>query len=139
MMQAVRFTLPVWIFAAILGLGVAAAIQRMCTPTLLATGKFHPVAHKGSGTVSLYRLRDGRRVLRFYELKTARRPDLAVYLVAAKDALDNESVLQAGFRSLGKLGDCVYQVPAGVNLRKYRAVTIWSMKYQVNFTTAPLR
>jgi len=44
---------------------------------------------------------------------------------------------------LGPLKDLAegqfYGVPPGVDLTRYHAVTIWSQKYAVNFTTAPLR
>jgi hypothetical protein len=65
-----------------------------------------------------------------------------VYLVAANDATDDETVTKAGFVELGKLkgtmGDQNYDVPAGLDLAKYRAVTIWCRRFSVNFGTAPL-
>ena len=58
------------------------------------------------------------------------------------DAADNETVTRAGFVELGKLkgtdGDQNYDVPAGLDLSKYRAVTIWCRRFSVNFATAPL-
>jgi hypothetical protein len=65
-----------------------------------------------------------------------------VYLVAAPDAPDNETVKKAGFLEVGKLkgtdGDQNYEVPADLDLGKYRAVTIWCRRFAVNFGTAPL-
>jgi hypothetical protein len=65
-----------------------------------------------------------------------------VYLVAAADAADNATVTRAGFVELGKLkgtdGDQNYDVPSGLDLGKYRAVTIWCKRFSVNFATAPL-
>jgi hypothetical protein len=65
-----------------------------------------------------------------------------VYLVAAPDAPDNETVERAGFVELGKLkgtqGDQNYDIPSGVDLEKYRAATIWCYRFSVNFGTAPL-
>jgi Electron transfer DM13 len=62
--------------------------------------------------------------------------------VAAGDARDNATVKQAGFVDLGPLkgnkGDQNYEVPASVDLAKYRAVTIWCARFNVNFATAPL-
>ena len=50
--------------------------------------------------------------------------------------------LRAGFVELGKLkgtdGDQNYEVPADLDLGKYRAVTIWCRRFGVNFGTAPL-
>jgi hypothetical protein len=63
--------------------------------------------------------------------------------VAVPDAEDNDTVRQAGFVCVGsfdaKAESKVFAVPGSVNLEKYRAVTIWSRRYQVNFTTAPLQ
>jgi hypothetical protein len=51
-------------------------------------------------------------------------------------------VKNAGFVELGSLkgniGDQNYDVPANVDLNKYRAVTIWCARFGVNFGTAPL-
>ena len=84
----------------------------------------------------------GRQVLRLSGFSTSNGPDVRVYLVAANDATDNETVTKAGFVELGKLkgtqGDQNYDIPAGLDLQKYRAVTIWCRRFSVNFGTAPL-
>ncbi|HZA98870.1 MAG TPA: DM13 domain-containing protein, partial [Gemmatimonadales bacterium] len=68
--------------------------------------------------------------------------DVRVYLVAAADARDDGTVKKAGFVELGKLkgtdGAQNYDVPADLDLNKYRAVTIWCRRFSVNFGTAPL-
>jgi len=65
-----------------------------------------------------------------------------VYLVAAEDARDGDAVTRSGFIELGSLkgniGDQNYDLPSGVDLTKYRAVTIWCRRFAVNFATAPL-
>ncbi|HEX9264600.1 MAG TPA: DM13 domain-containing protein [Candidatus Binatia bacterium] len=38
----------------------------------------------------------------------------------------------------GNIGDQNYDLPAGVDLSKYRAVTVWCKRFGVNFATAPL-
>jgi len=38
----------------------------------------------------------------------------------------------------GNIGDQNYDVPASVDLAKYRAATIWCARFNVNFGTAPL-
>ena len=128
--------------ALILALVALAGIKYASAPTVLASGRFHPVAHKGSGTGILFRLRDGKRIVRIRCLQTGNRPDLAVYLIAAEDAFDNETVMNSRPVLLGTLKGTAraqdFVVPAAVNLNQYHAVTVWSEKYQVNFTTAPL-
>jgi hypothetical protein len=118
------------------GSGEAGAIAE------LVSGRFKSVAHETRGSATVYRLVDGNRVLRLTEFATSNGPDVRVYLVAAPDAADNETVKKAGFVELGKLkgtdGDQNYEVPADLDLGKYRAVTIWCRRFGVNFGTAPL-
>jgi hypothetical protein len=108
----------------------------------LLSGRFHSVAHETKGAAAVHELGGGRRVLRLTDFSTSNGPDVRVYLVAATDASDNETVTKAGFVELGKLkgteGDQNYDIPAGLDLQKYRAVTIWCRRFSVNFATAPL-
>jgi hypothetical protein len=98
-------------------------------PIVLAAGQFHSVAHDTKGLATLYQLPDGKRALRFTEFATSNGPDVQVYLVAAHDATDNNTVTTAGFIRLGALkgniGDQNYDVPADVDLNTYQAVTVW--------------
>lgn len=112
------------------------------TPTKLATGQFHDGAHETKGTAAIFQLPDGKRTLRLTDFATSNGPDVRVFLVAAADATDNDTVKSAGYVELGSLkgniGDQNYDVPANVDLTKYRAVTIWCNRFSVNFGTAPL-
>jgi Electron transfer DM13 len=108
----------------------------------LLSGAFHSVAHETKGTAAVHALAGGKRVLRLTDFMTSNGPDVRVYLVAATDASDNDTVKNAGFVELGKLkgteGAQNYDVPVSVDLEKYRAVTIWCARFGVNFATAPL-
>ncbi len=112
------------------------------TPKVLVQGRFHDVAHQGSGVAIVYQLPSGERVLRFTDFKTLNGPALYVYLFAADDAHDNATVERAGFVSLGPLkgnvGDQNYNLPPDLDLTKYLAVSIWCRRFSVNFATAPL-
>ncbi len=118
------------------------ASEGATAPVSILTGQFHSVAHETKGTASVHDLGGGRRVLRLTEFATSNGPDVRVYLVAAQDASDNATVTKAGYIELGKLkgneGDQNYEIPAGADLTKYRAVTIWCHRFSVNFATAPL-
>ena len=118
----------------------ASAADKM--PTKLATGQFHDGAHETKGTAAIFQLDEGKRTLRLTNFATSNGPDVRVYLVAAADAKDNDTVKNAGFVEVGMLkgniGDQNYDVPATVDLAKYRAVTIWCARFGVNFGTAPL-
>jgi len=109
---------------------------------VLATGTFHDVAHTGKGNAAIYQLADGKRVLRFSNFETSNGPDVHVYLVAAEDAKDSDTVKKAGFVEVGVLkgniGDQNYELASDVDLSRYRAVTIWCKRFAVNFATAPL-
>ncbi|PYO67420.1 MAG: hypothetical protein DMD69_10325 [Gemmatimonadetes bacterium] len=111
-------------------------------PTTLATGRFHTNAHETKGTATVYRIADGRRILRLEQFETSNGPDVHVYLVAAADVQQDATVKTAGFVDLGSIkgnrGDQNYDVPADVDLAKYRAATIWCRRFSVNFGTAPL-
>jgi len=120
----------------------AAAVNPMA-PAALVTGQFHKGAHDTSGTATIYQTEPGKRLLRLTNFKTSNGPDVHVYLVAANDATDNDTVKKAGFLDLGSIkgneGDQNYDVTSDVDLAKYRAVTIWCARFNVNFGTAPLQ
>ena len=48
------------------------------TPVALATGRFHTNAHETRGHAAIYRLADGKRVLRLTEFATSNGPDVHV-------------------------------------------------------------
>jgi hypothetical protein len=108
----------------------------------LAAGQFHKGAHDTSGMATIYEVAGGKRVLRLTNFKTSNGPDVHVYLVAANDAMDSDTVKKAGFIDLGSIkgneGDQNYELPATADLAKYRAATIWCARFNVNFGTAPL-
>jgi hypothetical protein len=108
----------------------------------LASGQFHSGAHETKGTATIFGMADGKKTLRLTNFATSNGPDVHVYLVAATDAKDNDTVTKAGFVDIGSLkgniGDQNYELPANTDLAKYRAVTIWCKRFSVNFGTAPL-
>jgi Electron transfer DM13 len=110
-------------------------------PAVLFRGTFHDVLHTGKGVATIYDI-SGRKVLRFTEFETSNGPDVKVYLVAANDAQDNATVTGAGFVSLGSIkgnkGDQNYELPANIDLGRYRAVTVWCERFSENFATAAL-
>ena len=122
--------------------GAATTSATIVSPLTVADGRFHDGAHKTTGSAVIHRLSDGKRILRLTDFETSNGPDVRVYLVAAQDATDNDTVTRAGFVELGSLkgniGDQNYDLPADVDLDKYRAVTIWCKRFSVNFGTAPL-
>src|SRR6266851_432407 len=111
-------------------------------PATVLAGQFHKGAHDTSGMATIYQLGDGKRILRLTNFKTSNGPDVHVYLVAANDATDNDTVKKAGFLDLGSIkgneGDQNYDLPSNADLSKDHAVMIWCARFNVNFGTAPL-
>ena len=110
--------------------------------TQIASGQFHSGAHETKGVARVFQLADKKQMLRLTNFQTSNGPDVHVYLVAAADAKDNDTVTKADVVDLGSLkgniGDQNYELPANADLAKYRAVTIWCKRFSVNFGTAPL-
>jgi hypothetical protein len=119
---------------------VMASIDR--GPIAVARGSFKSVAHETRGSASIYQLADGKRTLRLTQFETSNGPDVHVYLTAAEVEKGNDSIKQAGFIDLGSLkgnkGDQNYDIPAEIDLNKFRNVTIWCRRFGVNFATAVL-
>lgn len=110
----------------------------------LATGTFHGKVHSTSGRATIYQESDGKQILRLTNFKTSNGPDLHVVLIALKDAADDANFLKSSTErvELGKLkgneGDQNYEIPAGTDLNKFHAVSIYCERFNANFGTAPL-
>jgi len=118
------------------------AMAKSTEPIVLGKGDFRGLAHETKGAATVHQLADGKRILRLTNFETSNGPDVHVYLVAAEVAKDNATVKQAGFIDLGSLkgnkGDQNYEVPADVDLNKYKSVSIWCARFGVNFGAATL-
>ena len=101
----------------------------------IESGTFYGVMHPTTGTATIYRPADGSRILRFTNFGTSNGPDVHVYLVAATDARDTETVKRSVFVDLGTIkgtiGDENYASGADLDLSKYRRVSIWCKRFAV--------
>jgi hypothetical protein len=131
------------VFAASLFLYAGAAQAQQQKAKVLATGKFHNADKSGKGTATVYQLANGKRVLRLSNFQTDNGPDLHVRLIAAGDAKDTASVAKTDYVEVAKLkgnkGNQNYELPADLNLARYRVVSIWCNRFSVNFAAAALR
>ncbi len=111
-------------------------------PQILLTGTFHAVAHPAKGTATVYKLSDGKRILRFTNFEVSNGPDVVVYLSSVIDANDNESVKNSKIISLGSIkgniGDQNYELPSDIDFNVYKSVVIWCKRFGVNFAVAPI-
>src|SRR5947207_13285496 len=119
------------------------AAQVGSSPQPLESGQFYSILHPTQGTATIYQMGDGTRILRLTSFSTSNGPDVHVYMVAADDAKDVARVQQAGFVDLGvikgNVGDQNYTLGSDLDLAKYRAVSIWCKRFNVNFGAAALR
>ena len=93
------------------------------------------------GEAELHRLADGSHVLRLHELDVQNGPDLKVYLSAAPgdadaNAHDDDYVSLGGLS--GNVGSSNYEIPADVDLERYRTAVIWCERFSVGFAVAQL-
>ena len=129
------------ITAIAISLSTVAAMAQ--TGNIVPTGTFHGAAHKISGRATVYQSSNGD-ILRLTHFETSNGPNLHVILIAASDAEDNENFLDKKVErvELGQLkgneGDQNYEIPAGTDLSKFKAVSIFCERYNANFGTAPL-
>jgi len=109
----------------------------------VASGDFQSLEHETSGRAELVRLPEGRHVLRLADLKTSNGPKLRVYLSAIEAQSDGVVYDDGPFVDLGdlkaNLGSSNYDVPAGVDVAKYRSAVVWCQRFSVGFGVAPLR
>ena len=120
---------------------LAAGPGAAADPAVLKTGRLTSLNNEiATGTVSLVRLADGRRVLRLRNARIGPGPALRVYLVAGR--VDGDEDVTA-FKDLGRLksfsGNQEYPVRATVNTDRYATVVIWCREFSVAFGKAPLK
>ncbi|MGH2723498.1 MAG: DM13 domain-containing protein [Actinomycetota bacterium] len=111
-------------------------------PEVLVRGRFISLEHQSSGRAVVLRLAGGKRFLRFESFSTSNGPDLRVYL-SAKPASEDWRGYDREFVDLGELkgniGDQNYEIPADVDLDRYRSAVVWCRRFTVGFAVAPLR
>ena len=98
--------------------------------------------HKGSGSVTIYQLEDGSRVLRLEDLSVTNGPDLRVILSPHPDPRSRGEVTAEGYVELGKLkgnlGNQNYPIDAGVDVSAFNSVVIYCKPFHVLFAVSGL-
>lgn len=111
-------------------------------PDILYEGTFKPVAHDAKGVATVYDVGDGKRILRFTEFEVSNGPDVHVWLVAADEPMDSETVKNSEVYELGSIkgnvGNQNYVLGPDLDLKQYRSVVIWCKRFGVNFAVAEL-
>lgn len=92
--------------------------------------------HFGRGTALIIETSPGTFVLRVEEFSVRNGPDLFVYLSPDEDGFGEGAV------NLGKLkatdGAFNYEIPAGVDVSKFKSAIVWCKQFSTLFAVAPL-
>jgi hypothetical protein len=107
-----------------------------------STGSFRSLEHGTTGVAKLISLADGRMFVRLESFRTSNGPDVIVILSDAPATASAGAFERGSFQTLGVLkaniGNQNYQVPAGVDVAKFRSVVIWCRRFHVAFGAAPV-
>jgi hypothetical protein len=107
---------------------------------LLGRGRFAGVSHSGRGIASAIDRAQGGRVLTLTDFQVENGPDLRVLLVAGPATGAGDIGDHSDLGALkGNVGNQQYEIPAGLDLGRYRRVVIWCRAFSVNFARAGLR
>jgi Electron transfer DM13 len=111
----------------------------------LAGGQFGgwiDAIHRAEGGASVYRLSDGRRVVRLENFKSTNGPNLYVYLSGDPSPRNSAQLHESGDFEVGRLkgniGNQNYELPASVDLSKFKSVVIYCKQFHVVFGSAEL-
>ncbi len=114
-------------------------------PVQLAAGSLISHEHTTSGTVRIIKQPDGMRVLTLEDLDTSNGPDVHVWLSAAHVVEGTGGWFTAGSADhydlgliKGNQGNQVYEIPADVDLSRYKSVDLWCVQFSVSFGAAEL-
>ena len=114
----------------------------MTPDRVVASGPFYKVEIKGEGSAKLYRLADGRRILRFEGFETGENTDLFVWLSEARRPTTSSEALHAPHVEIANLkstlGTQNYEIPASVPTEKIRSIVIWCQPVAIAYAAAAL-
>ena len=123
----------------------AATSEAPAAPVQLAVGTLISHEHATTGTVRVIQQPDGLRVLTLENLDTSNGPDVHVWLSAAHVVEGIAGWYTAGSADhydlgmiKGNQGNQVYEIPADVDLSRYKSVDLWCVQFSVSFGAAEL-
>jgi hypothetical protein len=98
--------------------------------------------HHVDGKATIYRLEDGKPLLRLEDFSATNGPDLFVVLSSSANP-DQDGVKNGAYVQLealkGNIGNQNYELPADADLNQYKSVVIWCRTFNVVFGYAPLQ
>ena len=114
----------------------------MTPDRVVSQGSFYKVEIRGEGTAKLYRLPDGRRILRFENFVTGENTDLFVWLsevakpATSAQAIGSPHVEIANLKST--IGNQNYEIPASIPTDRIKSIVIWCQPVQIAYAAAAL-
>ena len=114
----------------------------MTPDRVVAQGAFYMVEIRGEGTAKLYRLPDGKRILRFENFVTGENTDLFVWLsevatpANSAQAIGSPHVEIANLKST--IGNQNYEIPASIPTERIKSIVIWCQPVQIAYAAAAL-
>lgn len=110
----------------------------------MAAGAFRPLdaVHRGRGTATIWRLADGRSLLRLEDFQVTLGPDLWVVL-SEDERPSSGTQLRSGAhlevaRLKGIRGNQNYPLPPELDPSQFRSLVIYCRAFNILFTLAPL-
>ncbi len=94
------------------------------------------------GTMQMYQLADGRRLLHFEEFRSVQAPEAHVYLSANAAPTNREELEQAGLHIdlgalQGNVGSQNYEIAPDIDLLRYNSIVIFSESLDLVVSYAP--
>jgi hypothetical protein len=98
--------------------------------------------HQAQGKALLVRLPDGRRFIRFEDFRVTNGPDLYVYLSGHPSPRSGAQLHEGGAFEVavlkGNIGNQNYELPANLDLSKFKSVAVYCKRFSVMFGSAQL-
>jgi hypothetical protein len=117
-------------------------LRGMTKKTLLARGRFYRIQKRGEGTISLFRLPNGRLALRYKNFYTAPSPGLEVWLSQAGKPHSTLDARRADYVNIGAMrstyGSYNQLLPRSVNADNIRSLIVWCPTVMIAFGAASL-
>jgi hypothetical protein len=114
----------------------------MTPDRVIASGSFYKVEVRGEGTARLYRMPDGRRILRFEGFATGENTDLFVWVSEAARPTTSVQAINSQHIELGNLkstlGTQNYELPASLPTEKIKSIVIWCQPVAIAYAAAAL-
>ena len=114
----------------------------MTPDRVIAQGSFYKVEVRGEGTAKLYRLADGRRILRFENFQTGENTDLFVWLSEVPRPANSAQAVGSPHIEISNLKSTIgtqnYEIPASIPTEKIKSVVIWCQPVQIAYAAAAL-